>query len=370
MLTEIAGEGMLEEVVVPFLDWYRENKRDLPWRKDRNPYYIWVSEIMLQQTRVEAVKPYFENFVRELPDVPALAACPEERLLKLWEGLGYYNRVRNMQKAAAVVTEQYSGILPADYRALLDLPGIGSYTAGAVASIAYGIPEPAVDGNVLRVLARIRTDERDMSRQSVRRGIEEELRKIMPADAPGEFNQALMEIGAVICLPGGAPRCEACPARGICRAESAGTQRMYPVRKEKKPRRIEEKTVLLILDGEKAALKKRPSRGLLAGMYEFPNLPGQLKEEEVLDQVRGFGLMPLHIRRLTEAKHIFSHVEWHMTGYAVRVASLDASSGEDLLLVPVNEIRARYPVPSAFEAYADYINLHLGAEKKIQRMEK
>ena len=361
---------MQEEIVSPLLGWYQENKRELPWRKDRNPYFIWVSEIMLQQTRVEAVKPYFRRFVQELPDVPALAACPEERLLKLWEGLGYYNRVRNMQKAAVTVTERYGGILPADDRALRELPGIGSYTAGAIASIAYGIPVPAVDGNVLRIFSRLQADGRDMQKQSVRRSVEEELLRILPAHAPGDFNQALMDLGASVCLPGGAPRCGECPLSGLCRAHREGREVLYPVKREKKSRRIEERTVLLIQDGDRIALRKRPPRGLLAGLYEFPNLPGFLREEEALEQVRGFGLTPLHIRKLEKAKHIFSHVEWHMSGYGVRVASLDSSCGGDLMLVPVEKIRTGYPVPSAFEAYANNINLRLGAEKKLPRMEK
>lgn len=360
---------MLKEIVGPLSGWYKENKRILPWREARNPYYIWVSEIMLQQTRVEAVKPYFQRFIRELPEPAALAACPEDQLLKLWEGLGYYNRVRNMQKAAGIVTERYGGSLPADYNALKELPGIGSYTAGAIASIAYGIPVPAVDGNVLRVLARLREDGRDMQKQSVRRSIEEELSAIMPADNPGEFNQALMEIGAIVCTPGGVPRCGECPLSAVCRAHSSGKELQYPAKKEKKPRRIEDRTVLLILDGDRIALRKRPARGLLAGLYEFPNLPGRREEDEVLAWLKDSGLTPLHIRKLDGAKHIFSHVEWHMSGYAVRVASQEASYGEELFLAEIKDVRARYPLPSAFETYASYINLRLGAEKKTQRME-
>ena len=178
---------MLNEIINPLVNWYRKNKRELPWRDQNNAYYTWVSEIMLQQTRVEAVKPYFLRFVKELPDAEALAACPEEKLMKLWEGLGYYNRVRNMQEAARTVVREYGGILPADYHRLLSLKGIGSYTAGAIASIAYQIPVPAVDGNVLRVISRIEENREDIMKQSVRRKVEEELLKIMPSRCPGDF---------------------------------------------------------------------------------------------------------------------------------------------------------------------------------------
>ena len=202
---------MLNEIVQPLISWYRQNKRILPWRDQKNAYYTWVSEIMLQQTRVEAVKPYFLRFIGELPDVKALAECPEEKLMKLWEGLGYYNRVRNMQNAAQTVVSEYSGILPVSYEELLALKGIGSYTAGAIASIAYDIPVPAVDGNVLRVFSRITENRQDIMKQSVRRQVEEKLLRIMPKEAPGDFNQALMELGAVVCVPNGPARCTECP---------------------------------------------------------------------------------------------------------------------------------------------------------------
>ena len=225
---------MLNKIVDPLVDWYRENRRALPWREQKNAYYTWVSEIMLQQTRVEAVKPYFQRFISELPDPAALAACPEEKLLKLWEGLGYYNRVRNMQQAARTVVEEYGGKLPADYRKLLSLKGIGNYTAGAIASIAYGIPVPAVDGNVLRVVSRIKESRQDIMKQSVRREIEEELQKIMPAACPGDFNQALMELGALVCVPNGEPKCKECPAAFCCGACLHGTTGEIPVKGAKK----------------------------------------------------------------------------------------------------------------------------------------
>lgn len=354
---------MLEKIVQPLMLWYDKNRRVLPWRENNTPYNVWVSEIMLQQTRVEAVKPFFERFTKALPGVSQLAACPEERLLKLWEGLGYYNRVRNMQKAARQVQEQYNGVLPADYEALKGLPGIGSYTAGAIASIAYGIPVPAVDGNVLRVAARLREDGRDIMKQSVRAGVERELLAVMPAEHPGNFNQALMELGATVCAPSGAPRCEVCPLAGLCGAHASGREQEFPVKSRAKARRIEQRTILLILDGTRVAMRKRPPRGLLAGLYEFPNLDGFLDREQALEQVAAYGLTPLRIRELPEAKHIFSHVEWHMRGYAVQVASLEQEEAGGLLLAEVEHAQENYPVPAAYSAYAAYTNLRLGQEK-------
>ena len=355
---------MLKEIIRPLTKWYQSNNRVLTWRADRNPYAIWVSEIMLQQTRVEAVKPYFRRFVSELPNIQSLAECPEERLLKLWEGLGYYNRVRNMQKAAVTVMEKYGGQLPADYEELKKLSGIGSYTAGAIASIAYGIPVPAVDGNVLRVLARIREDDRDISRQAVKGQVEKELTDIMPSREPGEFNQALMELGAVICVPGGPPRCGECPLQSLCRAHLSGKEQEFPVKTGKKERRTEQHTILLIQDGERVVLRKRPPRGLLAGLYEFPNLPGHLTRQEALNWVQEAGMLPLHIQELEHAKHIFSHVEWHMIGYAIRVAAMEGMETEGLILAETELAEKQYPVPSAYEAYAGYVRMNLGWKEK------
>lgn len=233
---------MLKQIVKPLLSWYDGHARVLPWRENRHPYRVWVSEIMLQQTRVEAVKPFFERFIKALPDVKSLAECPEDELLKLWEGLGYYNRVRNMQKAAQTVMEQYDGAFPADYEKLLSLPGIGHYTAGAIGSIAFDIPMPAVDGNVLRVLARVKASYEDILKQSVKSSMEKEVRKIIPADRAGDFNQALIELGAIVCVPNGKARCGACPLAFCCMAREKGIVDELPKKKAKKERRLEQKT--------------------------------------------------------------------------------------------------------------------------------
>ena len=352
----------LTKIVQPLLEWFEENARILPWREDPAPYRVWVSEIMLQQTRVEAVKPYFERFTKELPDIRALAECEEEKLLKLWEGLGYYNRVRNMQIAAKTVMEEYAGMLPADYEELLKLKGIGSYTAGAIASIAYEIPVPALDGNVLRVISRVTGDRSDIMKQSVRTEMERELKKIMPEKKAGAFNQALMELGATVCLPNGAPLCEKCPWQEFCEARLKDCWQEIPVKSKAKARRIEEKTVFIIRDGEKIVLHKRPAKGLLAGLYEFPNTSGYLTEEEALQWVKEQKLSPIRIQRLEPAKHIFSHVEWHMNGYMIRVDEL-TEDRSGMLFVDVKDSEENYPIPAAFSAYTKYMNIKLGNER-------
>ena len=347
--------GNLNNIVQPLLEWYRDNRRQLPWRDQNNAYYTWVSEIMLQQTRVEAVKPYFKRFIGELPDIQALAACPEEKLMKLWEGLGYYNRVRNMQLAAQTVVSTYGGKLPASYKQLLELKGIGNYTAGAIASIAYQIPVPAVDGNVLRVLSRITEDRQDIMKQSVRRQAEEKLQEVIPQECPGDFNQAMMELGAVVCVPNGPARCEDCPIAKFCLAYQHGIVEKLPVKAPKKQRSLENRPVLVIQDGEKTVIQKRPKKGLLAGLYELPNLEGHLSRDEVLAEVERMQLEPLYIEKLPDAKHVFSHIEWRMTGYLIRVASLDTDREMPFIFAEKKQSERQYAIPSAFRAYVKYM---------------
>ncbi len=371
-LNHILTKGSLLDIPKPLLAWYDKNKRILPWREEPTPYRVWVSEIMLQQTRVEAVKPYFERFMRELPDIPALAAAEEETLLKLWEGLGYYNRVRNLQKAARQILEEYGGRMPEDYEELLKLSGIGSYTAGAVSSIAYGKVNPAVDGNVLRVISRIRKDARAISDAKVRAAVEQDIRAVMPSDRPGDFNQAMMEIGACVCIPNGAPHCGECPLAGICLAHQEHCETAYPVKTAKKPRTVEEKTILVIRDEDKAALRKRPGKGLLAGMYEFPSLDGFRTAEEVTAYLAQNGIHTLRIQPLGEAKHIFTHREWHMTGYVIRVDELEkeppGEAFKDWIYITPEQTREAFPIPTAYSAYTKYLNIRLGQEKYREEM--
>ena len=356
--------GELKEVPNPLLAWYDNNRRILPWREDPKPYRVWVSEIMLQQTRVEAVKPYFERFMKSLPDIEALAAAEEEVLLKLWEGLGYYNRVRNLQKAAIQIMEDYDGHMPDTYEELLKLKGIGSYTAGAISSIAFKRPVPAVDGNVLRVISRIRADERLITDAKVKSAVEEDLKLVMPIDRPGDFNQAMMEIGACVCIPNGEPHCRECPLQEICKAHAEGCELQYPKKAAKKQRRIEEKTILVIRDENKAALKKRGDKGLLAGMYEFPSMEGYKTAEEVTDYLSANGIRTLRIQPLEEAKHIFTHKEWRMKGYMVRVDELAPKElteiTKDWLFIEPWQTEEKYPVPAACAAYTRYLKIKLG----------
>lgn len=357
----VSESDLTDSIVRPLLAWYDLGRRILPWREEPTSYHVWLSEIMLQQTRVEAVKPYYDRFLQALPDIGSLAAVEEEKLLKLWEGLGYYNRARNLKKAAQIVMEKHCGQMPDTYEALLALPGIGSYTAGAIASIAFGKAYPAVDGNVLRILARLRADGRDILDAKVKKAVEEEVFRVMPKDRPGDFNQALMELGATVCIPNGAPRCESCPWEAFCRARQEQRVDGFPKKAKKKPRSIEERTILVIQDADRVALRKRPDRGLLAGMYEFPSMEGHCKEREVASYLREIGLSPIRIKELPPAKHIFTHKEWHMIGYLVRVdelAGLEAGERtQAFVFVEPEETRSAYPIPSAFAAYAAQVEM-------------
>lgn len=352
-------------LVQPTLQWFDDNQRDLPWRRTDNPYHIWISEIMLQQTRVEAVIPYYERFLRELPTIADLAACPEDRLLKLWEGLGYYSRARNLQKAAQEMVESYEGTMPERYEDILKLSGIGAYTAGAIASRVYGTVVPAVDGNVLRVLTRLSEDDSDIGKDATKRAatawLQEVMQQAVPPEKAGTFNQALMELGATVCVPNGAPRCAECPWAEVCLARCHDTYEKYPFKAKAKPRRIEEKTILLIMDDHKIFIQKRPAKGLLAGLYEFPSVEGKQSRKECVAYARSLGMDPLYVEELPEAKHIFSHIEWHMTGYLIKLSSAGDCRIPHGILVDVDEVQRAYPIPAAFEKYAACIQLGIGA---------
>lgn len=359
----------LEQIVEPLLLWYQVNKRTLPWRENPSPYHVWVSEIMLQQTRVEAVKPYFERFVRELPDVRALAQCPEQRLLKLWEGLGYYSRVRNLQKCAQQLMLQYDGQLPADYELLKKLPGIGDYTAGAIASIAFDLPVPAVDGNVLRVLTRLLACADDITQSKTKEKFRTLLLEIEPHTYAGDFNQALMELGATVCLPNAAPQCLLCPIQSLCLAHEQNREIDYPVKTPKKARRIEHRTLFLFsceIDGKQyTLLHRRPKTGVLKNMWEFPAQETCCTPDEAFSEAcklsEQLGLFAIQVTPAAPAKHIFTHIEWHMTAWKVSAvgSDIDALSQnlpDDFLLVESQDLAPDNPtstvaLPSAFKAY-------------------
>lgn len=344
----------IETIGPKLVRWYEENGRSLPWRQDKDAYKIWISEIMLQQTRIEAVKPYYARFMEALPDLQALAMVEEERLLKLWEGLGYYSRARNLKKCAVTVMEQYGGQLPADYEALKKLPGIGPYTAGAIASLAYGIAVPAVDGNVLRVLSRVLSNREDISQTAVKKKMEQLLIDGMPKDKPGEFNEGIMELGETVCIPNGRPLCENCPLQTDCLAYREGVQEELPVKAPKKARRVEERTVMILLyeGAGLVGLRKRPDTGLLAGLYELPSLDGCLTAGQLETSLAERGLKVVELREAGKARHIFSHVEWDMTGYVVKLNSLPDDG--DLLFVAHRELKENYALPTAFRAFQKY----------------
>ena len=341
------GEARLGGIVLPLLAWYDKNARILPWRENTDPYRVWVSEIMLQQTQVETVKPYFDRFMRRLPDIRSLAAVGEERLLKLWEGLGYYNRARNLQKSARIIRENYKGKFPNSYEEMLSLPGVGSYTAGAIASISFGHPVPAVDGNVLRVIARLTGSKEDIADLKVKNQTTETLRKIYPTSRSGDFTQSLMELGATVCLPKGFPKCGECPVRFLCRAYQTGAQTTLPVKSGKKPRRKEQRTVLLLCFGEKIAVRRREADALLGGLWEFPNAAGNLTPEEVEVLLDRGGIRVVKITKGTDKKHIFTHIEWDMKSYIV----VCGNTAENFLWATKETLAEKIALPSAFQPF-------------------
>ena len=304
----------LRQLPALLLPWYGQNARVLPWRQDREPYHVWLSEIMLQQTRVEAVKGYYSRFLAACPTVESLANAAPDVLHKLWEGLGYYSRVRNLQAAAQRIVREYSGEFPRTYDEVLSLPGIGPYTAGAVCSIAFDLPTPAVDGNVLRVIMRLLACGASIDDERTKREVRDALTAVYPPEA-GIFTQSLMELGATVCTPNGAPKCDICPLHDICRGKDAWDR--YPVRGEKKPRRIEDRTVFVLRCGEDEAVRKRPNRGLLAALWEYPNVPGTLDPAAAIAQAEAWGCAPGDIRMQLDRVHIFTHVQWNLRCYYI-----------------------------------------------------
>lgn len=344
-------EGRLYETVVPVIKWFKENKRTMPWREEPTPYHVWLSEIMLQQTRVETVFSYYDRFLKAIPDIKSLSETTGDRLNKLWEGLGYYNRVANMKKAAMTIMEDYNGNFPRDYEKIEGLPGIGSYTAGAISSIAFNEPNPAVDGNVLRVITRLLMLGDDIAKAGTKKSIEERVRSIIPKDDASNYNQGLIEIGALVCVPNSAPRCEVCPLQKLCLAYENNAWTDYPKKSGKTKQKHEDRTILVIKDNEKVAIGKRGETGLLKGLYELPNLEGHLSKKEVVKGLKQRGITSIHIEEMGKAKHVFSHIVWDMIGYKVKVDELSKIENEDLLFVSEKEIEDKYSIPSAFRPY-------------------
>lgn len=345
-----------EEIVL----WYNANKRSMPWRDTGNPYDVWLSEIMLQQTRIEAVKQKYEAFKKALPDIPSLASCEDDPLMRLWEGLGYYSRARNLKKCAITLVNEYQGQLPKNYEALTKLPGIGPYTAGAIASIAYDLPVPAVDGNVLRVLARYFAIQEDIRNDAVKNTIQDTIQSLYTAKQKKGFfaslNQGLMEIGEVVCVPNGAPHCEQCPLKKECMAKKKNLWDAIPYRSSLKERKIVNRTLLILRDGDSFLLHKRADKGLLAGLYEFVGIDDHITEKQALQEVQKLGAMPVRITHLPQGKHIFSHLEWHMQAYEIQVEQMEDIKMDCCILANKKEL-ASLAIPSAFKTYIDWYAL-------------
>lgn len=333
----------------PLLLWYRKQHRELKWRHTTNPYHIWLSEIMLQQTRVEAVKGYYDRFLKEVPNIAALSNISEEKLLKLWEGLGYYNRARNLQKAAIQIMESHNGEFPITYDEVLNLPGIGEYTAGAICSICYDQPTPAVDGNVLRVMMRLSNCRDNVDDNKTKKEAREQLISLYETGSCGELTQALMELGAVVCIPNGMPKCDSCPLKEQCLAYQNHTYDELPVRKIKKKRRIEEKTVFVLHDGIQYGIRKRKENGLLANMWEFFHTEGKLTVDEAVQYVSDQGFEPVLLEKEIPYTHVFSHVEWRMTAYYIACHN----KRKELVWVDRKDLEDRYALPTAFKVFLE-----------------
>ena len=345
-------QDILQQAIPKLIAWYRENRREMPWRRDKNPYHVWLSETMLQQTRIETVIPYYERFLQELPTVEDLAALPEDKLMKMWEGLGYYSRARNLKKTAETVVADYGGTFPQKASELRQLAGIGEYTAGAISSIAFGQPEPAVDGNVLRVYMRLIACGDDVLNAKTKARVTEELRTLYPTgEEASDLTEGIMELGEIICLPNGMPHCAACPLRDICQAHLTNSTESYPFRSPKKERRKEERTVLLLSYDGTYAICRRENKGLLAGMWEFPNVSGKLSADDIREMLEQQGIEIDVCAPCGKAKHIFTHVEWHMTGYRVKCKNKAPS----YKWKTPEEIQKDYAIPSAFRYYTGLI---------------
>ena len=341
-------EAVLHRLPEALLPWYRQHHRQLPWRQDKTPYHIWLSEIMLQQTRVEAVKGYYARFLEAVPDIAALAACDDEVLHKLWEGLGYYSRVRNLKKAASLIVRQHGGVFPKQYDAVRALPGIGDYTAGAICSICFDMPTPAVDGNVLRLISRLTDDATPIDAPACKKQVQQALGAVYPADA-GDFTQALMELGATLCGPNRTPDCACCPCRDFCLGCARGTAQSLPVKSPKKARKVEEKTVFLIACGDQFALQKRPDTGLLAGLWQLPELPGKLEADTLAGQLKRMGLNLKDIYRQADKTHIFTHIQWNMRGFFVEAAKRT----DGFTWLTAEQLRTQAALPTAYRQFWD-----------------
>jgi len=350
MKTHVLSSNNIDDLLL----WYDQNKRALPWRIDTDPYRVWVSEIMAQQTRISAVIPYYNRFMHQVPDIKTLADLPSDTLMKLWEGLGYYSRARNLQKAAQKICVMHGGKFPNNYSDILALPGIGQYTAAAIASISFSLPYPVVDGNVLRVMCRIENNFSDIAKPDTKQYYFDRLKTLIPQSRPGDFNQAVMELGALICMPNGIPKCDLCPVNNACMAFQNGNWDILPVKSAKSPRREEKYTVLLVIKNNHILLQKRKESGLLANMYQYCMLNDHLSEKQVISYLCDHRLKITDIRSLPDTTHVFTHKEWNMNCYII-IADDQAPPLPGYEYVALSDVFERYPIPSAFKTYTDVL---------------
>lgn len=344
----------MKEIVEPLLNWYQINERPLPWRVDKNPYHIWVSEIMLQQTRIEAVKEYYYRFMKRLPTIKDLAKIKEDELLKLWQGLGYYNRARNLQKAAKMIVEKYSGKFPDNYKDLKALPGIGEYTAGAIASICYNEKVTAIDGNVLRVMMRLQNCHDKIDEKETKIKVEKQLKSILPNQS-GKFNQALMELGETICTPTSTPKCQECPLNPLCKSKEKNTYMELPKKNPKQPKTVENYTIFIYIYDNQVAIEKRNNTGLLKNMWEFPNENEKYTQETCQNYLKSKKFETTYITPSIEYKHIFTHKIWYINTYIIYVKN----KYPQFKWVTISEIEEKYALPTAFYPCFVEIKKHL-----------
>lgn len=335
----------MQDMVDKLLNWYRDNKRELPWRFDKDPYHVWISEIMLQQTRIEAVLSYYKRFMAQLPTISSLAKVDEDKLLKLWEGLGYYNRARNLKKAAVIIMEEYEGVFPTTYSEIIKLPGIGEYTASAISSICFGEKQVTVDGNVMRIFTRFYNDSSNVSKDSTKKNIRDFLLSVVPDDA-GDFNEGLMELGEVICIPNGIPRCSICPLREECQSNKNANYFLFPVKDEKKMKEEMEMTVIIPIWNNQTIVRKRKNPGLLHNLYEFPNVLGSKSIFEIKDLSSEFGKV-FDIQKSITYTHVFTHRKWKMQAYFVFLESVNCRS----LFYSISDIEEQFALPTAFSPF-------------------
>lgn len=343
------GKSQIRLFQRKILSWYKKSRREMPWREQPTPYRIWISEIMLQQTRVDTVIPYFNNFMARYPTVESLASSEENELMKYWEGLGYYSRIKNIRKTAIELVQNHQAKLPESFEELLKLKGIGEYTAGAIASEAFGEKVPAVDGNVFRVFARLTGFREDIREAKSQEKLKVAVRGVLPEKEIGDFNQGLIELGALICIPKGSPKCELCPVKEFCGSYRDNLQDEIPFRSKARKRTVQERTVFLIQCGDRFAVRKREEGTLLEGLFEIPNREGFYTPEEAKSVVEEMGFTVKDLHMIRDKKVVFTHIEWILQGYYFHVAE----ENDAFLFETKENLLKNYALASAFIGYLD-----------------